>query len=297
MKGVGGKPGWAWIFILEGLVTIVIAAASWWMVQDFPDNATFLSVDDKKRVIRRLREDAQSSAEHEEFKMQYFWASVTDWKTLCFAIIYMGADGALYAFSLFLPTIINELGYSSTRANLLTVPPYAAAAVLTITVGWIADRTKKRGLCNIFISLLGIAGFSILLGSKKAGLSYFAVFLGACGIYPVVSNTITWCATNTEGSYKRGATIGFVVGWGNLNGVVSSNIYRAKDKPHYRLGHGVVLAYLTLFLFGGSVATHFALEAENKKRKEGKRDHWVQGLDEADIKMLGDKRPDFIYTT
>jgi hypothetical protein len=96
-------------------------------VHDFPDNAKFLSDDDRKRVLRRLKADGQSSAEHEEFKMAYFWASVKDWKTWAYAIIYMGCDGALYAFSLFLPSIIQQLypGLSSTKANLLSVPPYA----------------------------------------------------------------------------------------------------------------------------------------------------------------------------
>jgi MFS family permease len=109
MDGVGGKKGWAWIFILEGLVTIVIGFASFWFVYDFPDQATFLSPADRTRVLRRLAADQQSSAEHEEFKMSYFWASVKDWKTWTGAIVYMGADGSLYAFSLFVPTIINEL--------------------------------------------------------------------------------------------------------------------------------------------------------------------------------------------
>lgn len=45
------------------------------------------------------------------------------------------ADVPLYAFSLFLPSIISSLGYTSTKAQLLSVPPYAAAAILTITVG------------------------------------------------------------------------------------------------------------------------------------------------------------------
>ena len=178
MSGIGGKPGWAWIFILEGLATILVAIASWWMVQDFPDQATFLSEDDKQRVIRRLKSDSQASAEHEEFKMQYLWAGLSDWKTYCFAIIYMGCDGALYAFSLFLPTIIKELGYSSTMANLLSVPPYAVAAVLTVTVGAVADRTRQRGLCNICTSLLGMAGFSMLLASDKPAIQYAGVFLG-----------------------------------------------------------------------------------------------------------------------
>ena len=106
---------------------MLIGIASYWLVHDFPDNAKFLSDDDRKRVLRRLKADGQSSAEHEEFKMAYFWASVKDWKTWAFAIIYMGCDGSLYAFSLFLPSIIQQLypGISSTRANLLSVPPYA----------------------------------------------------------------------------------------------------------------------------------------------------------------------------
>lgn len=113
--------------IQEGLATVLIGIASYWLVHDFPDDAKFLSDDDRKRVLRRLKADGQSSAEHEEFKMAYFWTSVKDWKTWAFAIIYMGCDGSLYAFSLFLPSIIQQLypGISSTKANLLSVPPYA----------------------------------------------------------------------------------------------------------------------------------------------------------------------------
>lgn len=109
MDGIGGKAGWCWIFILEGLATIVLGVMSFWLVYDFPDTATFLSEIDRKRVLYRLAADQQSSAEHEEWKMSYLWASLKDWKTYLAAIIYMGTDGSLYAFSLFVPTIINEL--------------------------------------------------------------------------------------------------------------------------------------------------------------------------------------------
>ena len=143
MKGVGGKQGWAWIFILEGLATVLVGVASFWMVFDFPDEARFLSDIDRQRVIRRLKADQQSSAEHESFKMEYFWASVKDWKTWLYALIYMGADCPLYAFSLFLPSIVAGLGYTSTKAQLLSVPPYAAAAILTITIGYVRTYTSS----------------------------------------------------------------------------------------------------------------------------------------------------------
>lgn len=296
MNGIGGKAGWAWIFILEGLATFILGIISFWMVFDFPDEARFLSDKDRLRVLRRLALDQQSSAEHEEWKMEYFWAAVKDWKTWTGAIIYMGTDGSLYAFALFVPTIIKELGFTSTQAQLLSVPPYACAAMCTVFIGWLADRTRQRGLCNIFVSLVGMIGFAMLLGAQTAGTRYAGTFLGAMGIYPTIANTISWTGNNIEGVYKRGVSLGIVIGWGNLNGIVSSNIYRGGDAPHFFPGHGTVLAYLTILLFGGSVVQHVLLRRENARRRAGLRDHWAEGMSLEEMDKLGDKRPDFIYT-
>lgn len=90
MDGVGGKAGWAWIFILEGLATILVGLACWWMVQDFPDEARFLTPAEKEVVLHRLARDKQGSSRHEDFSMKFLWASLKDWKTYAFAIIYMG---------------------------------------------------------------------------------------------------------------------------------------------------------------------------------------------------------------
>jgi MFS family permease len=184
----------------------------------------------------------------------------------------------------------SKLGYQSTKAQLLSVPPYAVAAVMTIFIGYLADRTHQRGLCNMGVSLIAIIGFAMLLSGASPGVQYAGTFLGALGIYPCIANTITWVSNNTEGVYKRGVTLGFVIGWGNLNGVVSSNIYRAKDKPTYRPGHGVVMAYLVLFLLGGSVLQYVLLRRENTRRLKGKRDEWIEGKTEKEIEGLGDRR-------
>ena len=221
MDGVGGKAGWAWIFILEGLATFVIGLISYFVVQDFPAEAKFLSDEERRRVIRRLQRDGQASAKHEDFRTDYIWQALKDWKTYTGMVIYMGCDGALYAFSLFTPTIIKALGYTSTRAQLLSVPPYAVAAVLTVTVGFVADRTGKRGYCNMFMACFGVMGFSMLIGSANPHVQYAGVFFGALGIYPCIANTITWTSNNVEGVYKRGVVLGMQIGWGNLNGIVS----------------------------------------------------------------------------
>lgn len=208
----------------------------------------------------------------------------------------MGNLCPLYAFSLFLPTILAGMGYSGTHLQLLSVPPYAVAATMTICIGWIADRTRQRGLCNMFTVSLAIIGFSMLLASSDPHIQYAGTFLGAAGIYPTIPNTLTWASNNIEGVYKRGVIIGIVVGWGNLNGVVSSNIYLKSERPRYWTGHGTVLAYLIVCLLGGTVFMRTMLGIENRKRKSGKRDNMHAGMSPDEIWVAGDKRPDFIYT-
>lgn len=195
------------------------------------------------------------------------------------------------------------------------MPPYAVAAILTIAVGYVADRTRQRGLCNIITSVLGVIGFAMLIAGTNPRVQYAGTFLGALGIYPCIANTISWISNNTEGVYKRGVTLGFAIGWGNLNGVVSSNIYQKRDSPKYRTGHSVVFAYLLLFLTGGSTLLHVLLRRENAKRRRGDLDHLADGKTEEETHALGDiryvgfklsieekatnsfyLRPDFYYT-
>lgn len=81
MDGIGGKPGWAWIFILEGLATVVAGFLSFWIIQDFPDSAKFLTEAERTVVIRRLQSDDQHSAAGEKLKMKYIRQSLFDWRT------------------------------------------------------------------------------------------------------------------------------------------------------------------------------------------------------------------------
>ena len=57
-----------------------------------------------------------------------------------------------------------------------------------------------------------------------------------------------------------------------------------------------MLAYLTIFLLGGSILQYSLLKKENKKRKAGGRDYWAEGKTEKEVEALGDMRPGFIYT-
>ncbi|KAF2194240.1 MFS general substrate transporter [Zopfia rhizophila CBS 207.26] len=296
MDGVGGYEGWRWIFIIEGLITVFVGIFCWWMVNDFPDTARFLSPEEKQRTLYRLVADNQARAETEKLNRRYIFAALKDWKTWGYAVCYMGCLCPLYSFSLFLPTILLGMGYKGTTAQLMSVPPYAAAAAMTVFIGFLSDRTKWRGYCNMAVSFTGCVGFAMLLSTTNVAVQYTGTFLGAMGIYPTVANTLSWASNNVEGVYKRGVMVGVVVGFGNMNGVVSSNIFMKNENPHYTTGHATVLAYMVVCLLGGSIFMHIMLRRENALRRAGKRDWWLVGKTEEDVRYMGDERPDFIYT-
>ncbi|EGO22462.1 hypothetical protein SERLADRAFT_416918 [Serpula lacrymans var. lacrymans S7.9] len=279
MDGVGGKPAWAWIFILEGLATVIAGALSFWIIVDFPDTATFLTETERTVVIRRLQSDDQFSAAGEQLKWGYIKKSLLDWKTWVAMMVYTGSDMPLYAFALFLPSIINQasLGYDATPANLLTVPVYVLACIVTCTVGYLADKYGHRGWFNLGFLCLAAAGYIILLVSRNATLSYVAVYMAACGIYPNIPNTVAWASNNVEGSYKRSVSLAMVISLGNINGAVSSNVYRANQTPWYPMGHGLVLMYIC-FGFIANVTYQYMLKAENARRDRGERDEIIEGM-------------------
>ncbi|THH08865.1 hypothetical protein EW145_g2424 [Phellinidium pouzarii] len=279
MDGIGGKPAWAWIFILEGIASVLVGAASFYFVQDFPDTARFLTEPERIFVISRLQNDGQFSAGGEEAKWKFIWRSMIDWKTWVGMILYTGANGPLYGFSLFLPSIINQIGFKATPANLLTVPVYVLAGICTCTVGFLADRFGGRGYFAIGCYSLAFTGYLILILSKTAALSYFAVYLAACGIYPLIPNIIAWVSNNFEGTYKRSVALGWVIGFGNINGAATSNAYRARDAPRYVLGHGIVIMYIGLGFIAANVMLFF-LRRENARRARGERDEIIIGVND-----------------
>ncbi|KAF8271580.1 MFS general substrate transporter [Lactarius quietus] len=278
MDGVGGKPGWAWIFILEGLATVVAGAASFFIIQDFPDTARFLSEAERAIVIRRLQDDGQFSAGGEKFKLQNVISSLKDWKTWLGICMNVGNVMPVYAIALFLPSIIHKVWYKATSANLLTVPVYTSACIVNCLVCFAADRLQRRSIFNFALSCLGGLAYIVLISSRTPALSYVAVYFATCGVYPLILPTPShraWISNNVEGSYKRSVSLGTVIGFGSINGAVSSNVYRASDAPWYRLGHGLVLLYIGIGIVS-SITYYVFLRRENAARDRGERDEVIE---------------------
>lgn len=212
--------------------------------------------------------------------------------------MYWGIVCPLYGISLFLPTIIAELGYKTTTAQLLTIPIYITAALLTIVVAFYSDTYSKRyGRAPfIFVPMLFILiGFIIAISASAhgglPGLVYAGVFIATCGIYPAFPGNVTWLSNNLAGSYKRGAGMAIHIGVGNLAGAMASNFYRAADKPKYLLGHGLEIAFVS----AGLVAVVLLRASYGRINAEREMEGNEKGLNAGEMSELGDKSPSFRY--
>jgi MFS family permease len=88
MDGVGGYSGWRWIFILEGILTVVVAVFAPFAIHDFPETAKFLTEEERRYVIHMLRtqtsgEDTPPEGalkEEAKFSFSYVVDALTDWQ-------------------------------------------------------------------------------------------------------------------------------------------------------------------------------------------------------------------------
>ncbi|OQO11097.1 hypothetical protein B0A48_05352 [Cryoendolithus antarcticus] len=278
MRGVGGYEGWRWIFIIEGLLTCVLAAAGWWYIADWPSKANFINDDERAFLNARLKADSDATA-HEGFTWANVLQAVKDPKVWLYGACFHTLSLPLYTLSLFLPSIIKALGYTAAHAQLLTIPPYALATILTVIYAVVSERYARRGPFIIASTVTAIIGYCMLLGNtdplKRPGISYAGMFLAAAGIYPSVALGLSWPAINVSGQTKRATANAMQITIGNLGAVIGTQLYRANDGPRYIVGHSVALAYLI-----GNIAVvstiWFVLHRENSKRDRAEREGKVQ---------------------
>lgn len=246
MAGVGGLNGWQWIFILEGIVTVLVGATLPWTLADSPETASFLTPEEKALIKHRLEEDSGTAAGkvgiNEGFQWKYLKGALTDWKIYLAVIIYWGNSIALYGFTYSAPTIIAGLGYTSANAQLLTVPVYALGVISTIFFSVLADRHQTKWLFIIIpysIALVGFIGLLSVPHPKLPGLTYAFLYCIPAGVYPPLICCLSWIGNNLAPSWKRAVGMALLISIGNLGGAVGSNVYLQQQSPHYWLGYGM----------------------------------------------------------
>lgn len=106
--------------------------------------------------------------------------------------MYFSCNVSFSSLPVFLPTILEEMGFTSINAQGLTAPPFFVSFLITIATTWIADRLQQRGLMIAFLSLVGAVGYILLAATTSVGVRYLGVFLAAAGVFPAIGNILPW---------------------------------------------------------------------------------------------------------
>ncbi|KAL1841819.1 hypothetical protein VTJ49DRAFT_6572 [Mycothermus thermophilus] len=295
--GAPAAPIYTWrnIFFFEGLITIIVGVlAPIWMPMS-PSEARFLTPRERRIAAERLNREHKANPN----------AGVT-WNDIRAAVFcihnYTCALGffliniTVQGLSVFLPTILRDLGWTDTKAQLYSVPPYVAACLVAIAVAYASDKTHQRGIWLASFAVLATVGFAILRWVETPNVRYMAVYFVTVGAFPGGPGFLSWAMNNSAGPSVRAVTAGYVVTLGTIGGIVATWTYIQADAPRYYTGHTInfagQLAVFFLAIFG-----IFYCRRENKLRAAGKRDHRLEGLTQEEQEGLGSRHPSYRYWT
>ncbi|KAJ6601925.1 MFS general substrate transporter [Mycena vulgaris] len=299
MNGTRGLLGWSWIFILEGIATVLVGILAFFILVDFPATANFLTLEERSFIVRRKKYDNSSVGEEEHFEVRHLVQALVDWQVWLHILIYMSIVGPLYGITLFLPTIISTFGHNVPISQLLTVPPYVFATLVLLIFAYWSDRIQKRSPFILAGLLMCLTGFSINILNAPSGVKYFGTFLCVAGAYSAFPGVVAWLGNNLSGQYKRGVGMALHIGIGNFSGAIASNIYRTQDKPRFIVGHGCELMFIGIGLICLPIAV-VTYSRINRRRNEAAQAALERGesnlYTRKELREMGDRAPDFRYT-
>ncbi|KAI1315500.1 hypothetical protein EDD11_000733 [Mortierella claussenii] len=220
MEGIRGLHGWQWIFLLEGLPTVLLTAVVYIRLPDFPENARFLNERERELAVKRLRVDAGQTLD-----TSFSWVQCrmvfTDWKVYTHMAMYILSTIPLYSLAFFLPSII--VGF-----NL---------------------RTKERGFHFAVPAGLACIGYILLIITREGSTlaRYICLTITVVGNFCIVPPMVSWFTSNIGGQTKRGVATAAIISFGNIGGAIGGQVYRGDDELHgYVRGHTICAILLAI---------------------------------------------------
>ncbi|KIG01420.1 major facilitator superfamily MFS_1 [Burkholderia sp. MR1] len=141
MDGLSGLRGWHWLFILEGVPTVLLGIACLFMLTDTPAKATWLNEDERTWLLGAL---AAESAQPKKVAAMPLTKLFRNRYVLCLALVDTCASAAGSTLSVWQPQLLKSYGLTVLQTGMLNAVPYALASVLMIFWGRHSDRTKEH---------------------------------------------------------------------------------------------------------------------------------------------------------
>ncbi|KAJ1304269.1 hypothetical protein OPQ81_005429 [Rhizoctonia solani] len=294
-----GVPSGAWrnIFLIEGIITIALGFGGFCFLPGSIEKNRLLKEREKMIAVQRLVQDENSAgtAGSKAVQDDSWWKAFTDLNTWICGICFLLDNIVVQGISLFMPTLMKNMGYSTIQSQLRTVPPYVVASAFAIMVAYGSFRSGRRGIWFLLLSPLVTSGLAILLGTTNNRANYAAVFLIAMGAFPQGPILLSWptmkATNNSAPNTVRAVSSALVVAIGTIGPIITSWTYLPGDSPRYHIANSVQLVgQVTIFILVSILVIHNT--RENRRRERGERDYRLDASEE-EIARLGSLHPNF----
>ncbi len=248
--GAGGLAGWQWLFLSEGIPSIIVGIWVIFYLDSSIEEAKWLNPEEKALLAGNLLAEEKDKSEHrliDAFKSRTVWV-------LC--IIYFTLMIGLYGIAFWLPTIVKAIGIKGyLGVGLVTAIPYAVAVIGMVILSHHSDKTGERRLHYTLTAIAGAIGL-ILSGVFAANPVLAILFLsigtlGVIGAMPLFWPLPSAFLTGTAAA----AGIGIVNSVGNLGGYFGPNI--PIWARHISSDRSAALYIIAAILIFGALVTYF----------------------------------------
>ena len=158
LDGVLALRGWQWLFLLEGLPSVLLGVIAFRWLSNSPSQAPWLTSAEKQRVARLLAED---QAAHGATERHTFGAAMRDARVWLIGFMSFLIILGIYALSFWQPTILKSMGLSVLQIGFYSVIPAVAGITANIVVGRHSDRRKERRWHFAIGALVGATGLAL----------------------------------------------------------------------------------------------------------------------------------------
>ncbi|KAI1338318.1 major facilitator superfamily domain-containing protein [Xylariaceae sp. FL0016] len=294
LDGRHGIAGWRWLFIVEGALSIGIAALLWAFMPDGYENARFLTAEDKELMRLRTIKHERYMAVNEIFDRREVTKAFRDPKIWASALIQFLGDVLSFGVSTFMPALVRSFGFQSVLTQLLTVPIFFSAVAIFIALSIWSDKVQRRVVFMLPGALMCAVAYAMLMGipMEARGALYFACFLVVPSIYIMLGMNYVWMLGSHAGYYKRATAIGINMTCGNAAGLVIGQIFKDKNSEgRYLVGVSVSLG-CSLAAAVVCIILYFYLKRQNDERERLSPEERQKWIDEG---RTGDAHPDYRF--
>ena len=160
MHNVSGLRGWQWMFLIEGIPSVIVGVVAYFFLQNSPQKAKWLTANEKQIIADTLAFDiSKPEFNKSRVSMRHALASPI---FLVLVILQVIGGVANSGFSFWLPQIIHDLGVTNLRVNgVITSIPYICAGLGMYLWGYSSDRNRERRWHYATASIIGVIGLMI----------------------------------------------------------------------------------------------------------------------------------------